>query len=812
MGLFEVEAPGRQLHKFGGSSLADRTCYLRVAGIIQGYSQRDDLIVVSAAGDTTNQLINWLNLSQRDRPAAQQAQQTLQAYHTDLISSLLSPEVAGIVVADFNHDLERLAKLVDKPVTEAIYAEVVGHGEIWSARLMAALLRQQGERAEWVDARSFLSAERAIQPQVDENLSRPRLQQILAEHADQRLVITGFIAGNQAGETVLLGRNGSDYSATQTGALAGVARVIIWSDVAGVYSADPRKVPEATLLPLLRLDEASELARLGASVLHTRTLQPVATSEMALQLRGSHTDVRGFTCVERIPAPGTGGCIVTSHDDICLIELQVSAAHDFIQLQKRVDRIFQRAQLLPLVVGVHSDRHLLQFCYTAEVANSALHLLAESGLSGELRMRQKLALVAVVGAGVTRNPLHCSRFWQQLQGQPVEFSWQSPEGISLVAVLRTDSTASLVQALHHALFCNKKRVGVVLFGLGALTSRWLELFKYRRRAFFEQNSVEFILTGIVDNGRSLLSYGGLDSADAYSRFDNEAQEQDAQALIRWLSAHPYDDLVVLDMTDSEQLAEHYYDFAHFGFHVISANQRAAAGNRRYYLACDEFKKTGCHWLSNATVGAALPVNYAIRDLINSGDTFWAVSGVFSSALSWIFGQFDGQIPFTKLVEQARSRGLMANDPREALSGKVVMRQLVILAREAGYPLNEEHVSVESLLPAACQEESVDSFFLNSQALDKQMLQRLNAARLRGRVLRYVARFDMRCGCADKVSVGLEEIEKRDPLATLLPGENIFIINTSRYRDNPLIIRGLGSGDDITVGAIFADMNRLVQLL
>ena len=279
------------------------------------------MMVVSAAGSTTNQLISWLKLSQSDRLAAHQVQQSLRRYHTELIGGLLEPAAADTLIAAFIHDLERLAGLLDGGVSEAVYAEVVGHGEVWSARLMAAVLNQLGMEAARLDARAFLRAERAAQPQVDEGLSYPLLQQLMAQHPNKRLVVTGFISRNRAGETVLLGRNGSDYSATQIGALAGASRVTIWSDVAGVYSADPRKVKDACLLPLLRLDEASELAR-AAPVLHARTLQPVSASDIDLQLRCSYTPEQGSTRIERVLASGTGARIVTSHDDVCPVEFQ----------------------------------------------------------------------------------------------------------------------------------------------------------------------------------------------------------------------------------------------------------------------------------------------------------------------------------------------------------------------------------------------------------------------------------------------------------------------------------------------------------
>ncbi len=799
----------RQLHKFGGSSLADPKCYLRVAGIMADYSQPGDLMVVSAAGSTTNQLINWLKLSQSDRLSAHQVQQALRRYQSELITGLLPAEDAEPLLSAFIQDLEKLAALLDGTITDAVYAEVVGHGELWSARLMAAVLKQRDMDAAWLDARSFLRAERAAQPQVDEGKSWPLLQQLMAQHPHQRLVVTGFISRNDAGETVLLGRNGSDYSATQIGALAGVSRVTIWSDVAGVYSADPRKVKDACLLPLLRLDEASELARLAAPVLHTRTLQPVSGSDIDLQLRCSYQPEQGSTRIERVLASGTGARIVTSHDDVCLIEFLVPPQHDFVKLQKEIDLLLKRAQVRPLATGIHADRNLIQLCYTSEVVNSALAILQDAALPGHLQLRDGMALVALVGAGVSRNPLHSHRFWQQIKDQPVEFVWQSEEGISLVAVLRVGPTEHLIQGLHQSLFRAEKRIGLMLFGKGNIGSRWLELFSREHETLSARTGFEFVLAGVVDSRRSLLSYDGLDASRALAFFDDEAVERDEESLFLWMRSHPFDDLVVLDVTASEPLAEQYLDFASYGFHVISANKVAgSSASQQWRQVRDAFTKTGRHWLYNATVGAGLPVNHTVRDLRESGDSILAISGIFSGTLSWLFLQFDGTVPFTELVDQAWQQGLTEPDPRVDLSGQDVMRKLVILAREAGYDIEPDQVRVESLVPAGCERDSVDHFFENGDALNDQMVQRLEAAQEMGLVLRYVARFDAN----GKARVGVEAVRPEHPLAALLPCDNVFAIESRWYRDNPLVIRGPGAGRDVTAGAIQSDINRLAQLL
>ncbi|MEZ9600181.1 bifunctional aspartate kinase/homoserine dehydrogenase II, partial [Vibrio sp. 10N.286.46.A8] len=300
----------RQLHKFGGSSLANPECYQRVVNILREYSSTTDLVVVSAAGKTTNRLIEFVEALDKDGRIAHECLQTLRQFQLELIEALLEGESAAQLTAAIQQEFTALGELT-APLSESQKAQVLGHGEVWSSRLLAALLCQHDLQAVAQDARAFLRAEAGAQPEVDRARSYPLIKEVLAQHTHCRVVITGFMAQNCEGETVLLGRNGSDYSATVIGALAEVERVTIWSDVAGVYSADPRLVSDACLLPLLRLDEASELARLAAPVLHSRTLQPVAQSAMDLSLRCSYQPEAGSTQIERVLASGRGAKIIT---------------------------------------------------------------------------------------------------------------------------------------------------------------------------------------------------------------------------------------------------------------------------------------------------------------------------------------------------------------------------------------------------------------------------------------------------------------------------------------------------------------------
>lgn len=797
----------RQLHKFGGSSLANPECYLRVADILKEYSAENDLVVVSAAGKTTNRLIEFLEGLDKDGRIAHEALQGLRQFQSELIESLLEGEVQTQLLASLHDEFSTLAELA-APLTDAQKAAVLGHGEVWSSRLLAALLSQQNVPAVAQDARAFLRAEAGTQPEVDRARSYPLIKEALAQHSHKRVIITGFMAQNEAGETVLLGRNGSDYSATVIGALAEVTTVTIWSDVAGVYSADPRLVSDACLLPLLRLDEASELARLAAPVLHSRTLQPVAQSTMDLSLKCSYQPESGSTRIERVLASGRGAKIITSLDEVLLIQLSFRHGHDFNKTQSDVLKSLQRAQLEPLSYEAQADQQKLRLAYTAEIATGALKYLQDLAVEAEIKLKEGYSLVAAVGAGVTKNANHCFGFYQKLKHAPVEFVSETESSLSLVAVLRRTDTEALVQLIHSQLFQAQKRVAVALCGKGNIGSSWLNLFAIQKTELEKRHGMSFDLVAVVDSQTYWFDEKGIDAAAVADKFDDESIENDGTWLSRLGDLQGYDEAVVLDVTASKELAQRYVDIAQQGIHLISANKVAGSADSQYYHQVqDAFAKIGRYWLYNATVGAGLPINHTVRDLRESGDEIVALSGIFSGTLSWLFQQFDGSVPFNELVDLAWQQGLTEPDPRADLDGSDVMRKLVILARESGLDIEPDSVKVESLVPEELRSLSLDEFFDNGALLSEILQERLTKAQRDEQVLRYVARLEKN----GKATVGVEALPREHALANLLPCDNIFAIESKWYKDNPLVIRGPGAGREVTAGAIQSDLNRLAGL-
>lgn len=814
----------RQLHKFGGSSLANPECYQRVVDILTQYSQSEDLIIVSAAGKTTNQLFDFLaaldaafasNITDiHNNDVVVQKRQLLYQFQSSLITDLLHSNSARVLLTLLDEEFAAFQQLT-LPLSEAQRAAVLGHGEMWSARLLAALLNQHQLAAIAIDARTFLRAEAGAQPEVDRSQSWPLIKAVLAQHPRCRCVITGFMAANEKGETVLLGRNGSDYSATVIGALADVSTVTIWSDVAGVYSADPRLVNDACLLPLLRLDEASELAHLAAPVLHSRTLQPISQSEIDLNLRCSYQPESGSTRIERVLASGRGAKIITSLEDVRLLKLTFTSEQDLTYWQQQILQLLKRRQLEPLAYKAQPDKKTLILAYTAELAGGVQQLLQQklqqeqADLYNNIEQQQGYSLVAAVGSGVTTNPKHCHGFYQQLIHLPVEFVFESESGLSLVAVLRTIETNLLVKGLHNRLFQAQKRVAIALCGKGNIGSSWLTLFAERKAELEKRRGINFSLVAVVTSNTYWFDHNGIAAASVKSQYARYAQPYDSQEWLESLSSlNSYDEVVVIDLTASEALANRYLRIAELGFHLISANKIAGSGSsEHYYQIQDAFDKTSRHWLYNATVGAGLPVNHTVRDLRESGDQVIALAGIFSGTLSWLFQQFDGSIPFSELVDLAWQQGLTEPDPRSDLDGSDVMRKLVILARESGLELEPENVNVESLVPEALMDLSLDDFFNQASLLNDLLAERLLKAQRQNKVLRYVARLDKN----GHATVGVELLNSDHALANLLPCDNIFAIESKWYKENPLVIRGPGAGRDVTAGAIQSDLNRLSQL-
>ncbi|MBL4815503.1 MAG: bifunctional aspartate kinase/homoserine dehydrogenase II [Shewanella sp.] len=785
------------LHKFGGSSLADADCYRRVAHILLTHGNSDDLVVVSAAGKSTNFLYKLLELKETGQLWLEELQ-VLISFQQNLIEQLLSNEQARSLRERLSIDKYQLISLFSlEALNEYKRSEVVSFGERWSARLLAALLRESGVAALDIDSRSMLLADEGGVPQIMLVESRQRVRRVLDDHPNERLIITGFICANSRGETLLLGRNGSDYSATLIASLAAIERVTIWTDVEGVFNADPNKINDAKLLKSLSLDEANRLAHLGSPVLHNRSLQPLFNTQVSLAVRSSYASHTDFTLI----APKSSSAsapVVTSLASVSLFNF--NSTTDIAKLAE----LLAASGLNPLAYW-QLGHGRVELAFTHENRQQVQGIL-ESEVPGvsDLILREDLGLVALVSAdaGLYR------RGFARLLSRDARPLFK--DGLSLVTLVPTSQVNLLTQKVHRRCAGPRKRIGVLLLGVGNIGEAWVDLFSRARVALNKELEASVELVGLLSSKKALLKEEGI-ALDSWKQdFEQQATPWLYDHMFEQLQALECDELIALDISASAELTLQYPEFFSRGIHVVSANKLAGSGPLAFYRELKlQLGNRRLFWRYNASCGAGLPVQHALNDLHNSGDSIEAIGGIFSGTLCWLFEKYDAKKPFSELVLEAKGLGITEPDPRDDLSGRDMQRKLLILAREIGHEIELEDIELNSLVPNDLVDIPLDQFLARIDELDHEMLQQFQAAAEQNKVLRYVAGLDVVDGQL-KAAVGMEWVDTQHAYANLTPGDNVFVIRSAFYQDNPLIIRGPGAGREVTAAAVQSDLAQICR--
>ena len=791
-----------QVHKFGGSSLADAYCYRRVARIVTEYAGASDLVVVSAAGDTTNRILAIIDAKADDLGVAEVLLKQLEKYQQGLILELLNGDVQQRVLTQSQHDFKRWYGWLAGEEEITRRPELLSYGELWSARLLAALLEQQGVNADYIDARTFLVADDAPEPHIRVETSRAGLLNRVAPHPGTRFIVTGFICADPEGNSLILGRNGSDYSATLVGSLIDSKQVTIWKDVAGVYSADPRKVERVVSLPTIDWQEAEELARLGSPILHPRTFQPVNRERMVIAVRSSLKVENQQTRIGQYEDTDPKGKVLTSLTDVVLFRVDLSDA--------KLVQQFEDLELVPLISWNEVAQHHAYYAYHQNHLDFLERWLQEVDKADHVVQMQGYSMIALVGNRIQETAQY-GTFKTELSAQNLRRLAFSSDSNSVIAILEQKLDNRLLNRLHSQLFNYRRSLGVLVVGRGNIGSAWLSLYRRLRERINEQMDVRII--GILNSTRMWLDYNGLELDHWEASFDKFARPYELSQLIPELPNAPYDELVMLDLTDAVPVAQLYPSFFANGLHIISANKRAGASGESQYNEIRTIQREyEREWYYNTTVGAGLPLNYALNDLRNSGDTIRSISGIFSGTMSWLFENFNADVKFSDLVREAKARGLSEPDPREDLTCQDIVRKLLILAREIGLKLDWKDIDVESLLPEQLEEIPLDEFMGRLPELDDSMHDLYLDAQQTGKVPRLLASFAVQDDDSVRARVGIEYIPEGDMLANLIPGENIFVIYTDWYHEMPLVISGPGAGKEVTAGGVQSDLNQLLSRL
>jgi len=783
-----VEEMVNIVHKFGGSSLSSADRYHAVANIVLANTEQGDCVVVSASGKTTDTLVKlWQSYQQQDSQAVSDILLLIDNNQRALIEQLLTGQNKQQALAQLKDELAVLNELISQQ--QLLEAPLLAHGEVWSARLLAAYLNQLGVDAQDVDARQLFTLN-------DGQLLHQKNQQQCSDAISRKHinVVTGFIAADCQGNTVTLGRNGSDYSATLLASYTFAKQVSIWTDTQGVFSTDPRKVKNAVKYAKVCREQANLLARLGNPVLHAKTLSPLKDSEIKLVVRSSFdcdatpTEVvkEGYSKAKRF---------ITTLDNIDLLRVDKLSSGEVGELSQLIQHSLHHftkdGDTYLLVPGQSTHQVVSHLAGRANIVESNL-----SGCAVVAPTADVIALTEQATALLKEQSIH-PRFVQQDD--------------NYVLILNDQAIDSDVLTLLHDKLVNKgQELAIIVAGLGNVG----EVFLSQLQAQFARLSAQYKVkvVALLRSKQMLFSASGLNTETWQEQWHNEAQSYDKAELLERINELDYEHKVVIDITASEAFSQLYPDFVELNCHLISANKYAGTAAHSWYQNLrTNLAERNLLWRYNTSVGAGLPINFALADLQNSGDSINRIEGVFSGTLSWLCSSYDGSVPFSDLVLQAQQMGYTEPDPREDLSGRDMQRKLLILARDLGLDLELDDIALTPLMPEQLAAGSWQDFLANKQLLDEFMTEKAAQAAAEGKVVRYTGAITL-VDSKVQAQVGLVNVGKDDVLASLKPGDNIFVINSQWYTDNALVIQGPGAGKEVTAAGVHSDLYWLVNNL
>ena len=817
------------VHKFGGSSLADARGFERAARIVLADDTPRVAVVVSAMQGVTNSLFALIDCAVRGDDQWQKDLKALQARYAATAGELIADgERCGELLVAQRLECRDVADVLHsaaliRSAGPRVEALVSGCGELWSARLLAALIDERGagngRSARWLDAREVLRVEPGeLGVVVDWDASGRHLKPLLKDDSTPIRVVTGYIARDGRGLQMTLGRNGSDFSASIFGALLDAESLTIWTDVDGVMSADPARVPEAHVIRELSYNEAMELAYFGARVIHPQTMGPVVSKGIPVWIRSSFKpELRGSLISPggdpREPVKG-----ITMVENVSMLSLEGSG---MIGVPGTADRLFSalsKAQVSVLLITQASSEHSITFAVPKAHVELAERVTREAftqemglGQVNKVTRTDGVNVLALVGDGMVGIPGVAGRFFGVLgrAGVNVIAIAQGSSERNISAVVTGASATRALRAAHGGFYLSYTTLSLGVIGVGNVGAELLDQIARAAGQLRENFNLDFRVRAIANSSRMHLSSRSLDLDNWRSALEKESEALDLERFSAHVNPDHLPHAVIVDCTASESISDGYADFFRAGIHVVTPNKRAQSAPHEAYERLHELRRgNGVHLLYETNVGAGLPVIETLRDLIATGDKVLAVEGIFSGTLAYLFNALDADSDFSTVVRQARDAGYTEPDPREDLSGMDVARKLLILARELNLRMDLTDVEVESLAPEELSEATVEEFLDGLGRYDGDMRRRLERAEEEDRVLRYVGRLDSE----GRASVRLESLPQDHLFARLDLTSNMFLFRTARYSDSPLVVQGPGAGPEVTAGGIFADLLRLARML
>ncbi len=802
--------------KFGGSSLKDEGAIKQVKAIVAS-SGTPVCVVVSAVGNTTDELQKIAHLAKRGDGSYLPLIEKLETKHIRLYKSLTELKVSEDLRGCFSQ-LKRVCEGVFllKELTSKSYDFVLGMGELASSIIVSDYFSSQNLECTRFDTRELIVTDDRFGAANVDFLRTTRLFAKVKNTLKNVNVFPGFVAATDTGENTTLGRGGSDYSASIIASSFNSKSLEIWTDVDGIMTADPRRVKRSHTLNQVSYDEALELSYFGAKVLYPQSVDPVLKAEIPVWVKNTFQPEGAGTLISNNGADDHLIKGISSIDDITILSISGIALRNNGTFFPRLFAVFSTAEI-PVVFMTHSNASLaITLGFQPAHVHTALEALKDEFNNSE---EQKVIDSVIIEEGYSLLALVGSNMKDQIGVSGTMFNVLGKNGISIKAISQGSSERNIsaiipktdldkaLNVLHESFFLSlMKRINLFIIGTGNVGKAFLGQLKQQFSFLKEHHHLNIKVIGVANSRKMAFEKDGI-PLSKWEEYISRGEGFDKELFVQKMDDLNFRNSVFIDITASSHIASTYKEILKESISVVTPNKIAATRAYDEYLELKAVaKKYQSQFYIETNVCAGLPVLSTLNDLVRSGDQVNKVEAVLSGTLNFLFNEYDGRKSFTEIIQYAKKAGYTEPDPRLDLSGEDVMRKLLILIRESGYAAEYDALKMTSFLPLSClNSKSLDDFYdriTNEESYFKKLY--VKAAE-NGKRLKVVATYE-----DGKGSVELKEIAQEHPFFNLEGKDNIVLFYTNRYSEQPLVIKGAGAGAEVTASGIFADVLRIAQ--